>query len=79
METKLKQEGKYEEYEKRMLNGNKNSILEDLEQALDAWINNTETFMTEDGVAEDWSKVKINPEDFTGIKEEIKKAKEQEI
>jgi hypothetical protein len=79
MESQLKATGRYEEYERRMLNGNKNGILEDLERALDAWLVNTDTFMSEDGVAEDWSKVKVNPEDYEGLREEIKKAKEQEI
>jgi hypothetical protein len=79
MESQLKATGRYQEYERRMLNGNKNGILEDLERALDAWIVNTDTIMSEDGVAEDWSKVKVNPEDYQGLRGEIKKAKEQEI
>jgi len=78
-EAKLKREGKFEAYQKAILNGNKNAVLEDLERALDGWLNETTSFVSEDGVVEEWSKVKLKSEDFDGVREEIKKAKEQEI
>jgi hypothetical protein len=78
-ETKLKAEGKYLEYEKQMINGNKNAMLADLEQAIDGWMQETSSFVSEDGVVEDWSKGKRDTTTYDEFKEAIKKAKEQEI
>ena len=79
METKLKIEGKYMEYQKSLLNANKNDILIDLEQVLDNWINESDSFISEDGVVESWSKGKGNEEFYRISKENIKKLKEKEI
>jgi hypothetical protein len=54
MESKLKLEGKYEEYEKNILNMNKNASLEEFEQALDSWLEEKDTFVTEQGDIESW-------------------------
>jgi hypothetical protein len=54
MEAKLKLEGKYEEYEKNILNMNKNASLEEFEQALDSWLEEKDTFVTEQGDIESW-------------------------
>ncbi|MFM2011040.1 MAG: hypothetical protein RLZZ479_1431 [Bacteroidota bacterium] len=54
MEAKLKLEGKYEEYEKNILNMNKNASLEEFEQALDSWLEEKDTFVTEQGDVENW-------------------------
>lgn len=78
-ETRLKAQGEFEEYQKAILNGNKNSMLEDLERALDGWMTQTESFVSEDGVMEDWSKGKKDTAGYEQFKEAIKKAKEQEI
>jgi hypothetical protein len=67
METKLKIEGKYEEYEKNILNGNKNAGLEEFELAVEAWMQENDSFVTEAGDIENWSKV-----DKTKIYEQIK-------
>ncbi len=54
IESKLKLEGKYEEYEKNILNMNKNASLEEFEQALDSWLEEKDTFVTEQGDIESW-------------------------
>jgi len=54
MESKLKLEGKYEEYQKNILNMNKNASLEEFEQALDSWLEEKDTFVTEQGDIESW-------------------------
>lgn len=79
METKLKIKGRYAEYEKSLLNSNKNHILIDLEQVLDNWINETDSFVSEDGVVESWSKGKGNDEFYKNAKENIKILKEKEL
>lgn len=79
METKLKIEGRYSEYEKSLLNANKNHMLIDLEQVLDNWINETDSFVSEDGVVESWSKGKGNDEFYKNAKENIKILKEKEL
>jgi hypothetical protein len=49
-ETKLRLEGKYEEYEKNLLNLNKNISVNDAEQMFEDFINNPYTsYVTEDG------------------------------
>lgn len=68
METKLKAEGKYEDYEKNILNSNKNASLEDFEKALDSWLEEKDTFVSEQGDIENWS-----GGDKTKAYEEIKK------
>ena len=78
-ETRLKTQGRFEEYEKAILNGNKNAILHDLEQALDSWMIESTSFVSEDGVVEDWSGGKKDVANYDEFKEAIKKAKEQEI
>ncbi len=79
MEAKLKIEGKYEEYEKKMLNGNKNSMMDDLEVALDEWLNSNNSFITEAGDVENWGKKVGNDTDTQALRELIQKAKETEI
>lgn len=78
-ETRLKAEGKFEEYQSNILNGNKDALLEDLERALDEWMSQTESFVSEDGVVEDWSAGKRDTSNYGEFKEAIKKAKEQKI
>ena len=67
MESKLKLEGKYEQYEKNILNMNKNASLEEFEQALDSWLEEKDTFVTEQGDIESWQ-----GGDKTKMYEEIK-------
>ena len=78
MEAKLKIEGKYEEYEKNILNMNKNASLEEFEQALDSWLEEKDTFVTEQGDIESWQggdKNKIYKE----LKEKIQEFRKTDI
>lgn len=54
MEAKLKIEGKFEEYQKNILNSNKNASLEDFERALESWLEDNDTFVSEAGDIESW-------------------------
>tara|TARA_R110000787_G_scaffold241562_1_gene347708 strand:+ start:40 stop:615 length:576 start_codon:yes stop_codon:yes gene_type:complete len=79
-ETHLRTIGKYEEYEKNLMNANKNSFITDYEQAVEAYITDTgDTFMSEDGDLENWSKSKSNPETIKALKANIKQLKELEL
>lgn len=55
MEARLKIEGKYEEYEKNVLNLNKNANLEEFERAVEQWLQDKDTFVSEAGEIESWS------------------------
>jgi len=80
METQLKIEGKYEEYEKDLMNKNKNSVLDDFEQALDEYLNSPmDSFYTEDGQKESWQGGQVDKEHILKIKEEIKQQKLKSI
>ena len=72
MESKLKLEGKYEEYQKNILNMNKNASLEEFEQALDSWLEEKDTFVTEQGDIESWQ-----GGDKTQVYQELKKKIEE--
>ena len=78
MEAKLKLEDKYEQYEKNILNMNKNASLEEFEQALDSWLEEKDTFVTEQGDIESWQggdKNKIYKE----LKEKIQEFRKTDI
>lgn len=79
-ETRLKATGKYEEYRKNLMNSNKDSFIKDYEQALEAFLNEGgDTFMSEAGDIENWSKAKINPEVIKALKNNIQQLKEMEL
>jgi len=78
MEDKIKLEGKWEEYAKGAMNRNKNASLEEFEQALDSWLQDKDTFVTEQGDIENWSggdKTKVYQE----LKEKIDELKRTDI
>ncbi len=80
MEAEIKRTGKWEEYEKQMMNLNKNSMVDDFEQAFEEFINaKTDTFVTEQGDIETWSGGKINEDEIKQVKEYIKKLREHQI
>jgi len=80
METKLKLEGKFEEYERKLMNSNRNSLLDELEVALEEYSNSTnDSFITEDGVKETWLGGGIDREFIKKIKEQIKEQKSKTI
>ena len=54
-ESKIKRDGKWEEYEGGIMNANKNASLDDLESALEEWLIQDDTFVTEQGDVESWN------------------------
>jgi hypothetical protein len=54
MEASLKEAGLYEQYEKRMIQGNMKAFASDIEQWANDLINTRDTFVTEAGDVEDW-------------------------
>lgn len=66
-ETEIKRQGKWEEYESGIMNANKNASLNDLERALEDWLVQEDTFVTEAGDVENW-----NGGDKSGIYKEVK-------
>jgi hypothetical protein len=80
MEAKIKREGKWDEYEKGMLNANKNAMVDDFEQSIEEFIKmRSESYFTEAGDVESWSGGKINEEEIKNVKEYIKKLREHEL
>lgn len=80
METKLKAEGKYNEYEKEMMNKNKNAMVDDFEVSIEEFYKmQSESYVTEAGDIESWSGGKINEEEIKNVKEYIKKLREHEL
>jgi hypothetical protein len=79
MESKIKQQGKWEEYESGIMNANKNATLEDVEKAIDYWFEmQDESFVSENGEIESWKggdKTKV----YAQIKENLQKIKAIEI
>ena len=54
MESKIKREGKWKEYESNIMNSSKNAMLDDLEMALENWVEEKDTFVSESGEVEKW-------------------------
>ena len=67
MEAKIKLNGKWEEYERGMVKSNARASLQDFERALEAWYQDRDTFVSENGDVENWS-----GGDKTKMYEEIK-------
>jgi hypothetical protein len=80
MEAKIKREGKWDEYEKGMMNANKNAMVDDFEKAFTEYITSkNESYFTEAGDMESWSGGKINEDEIKNVKEYIKKLREHEL
>jgi len=80
MEAKIKREGKWDEYEKGMMNANKESIVDDFEAAFNEYLNSqNETYITEAGDIESWKGGKVNEDEIKNVKEYIKKLREYKI
>ena len=80
METKLKIEGKFDEYERNLMNKNHNSHLDEFSKALDEYANSTnESFITEDGIKETWLGGGVDHEYIKEMKKQIKEQKEKLI
>jgi len=80
MEAKIKLEGKWDEYEKKMMNANKNAEIDDFEAAFEAFINTkADSYFSEQGDIETWGGGKVNEDEIKNMKEYIKKLRETEI
>ena len=76
METKLKLEGKYEEYEYNLMNQNRTSYLEEFERALTEYETSLpESHYTEDGQKESWQGGSVDKEYIIKMKEQIREMK----
>ena len=78
MEDEIKRLGKWKEYEAGIINKNRNAMLDDLELALDSWVDDKDTFVSESGEVEKWGggeKVSV----YKQVKEEIAKLRKQDI
>ena len=78
-ETNLRHEGKYEEYEKQILNANKNFFLDEALQILDDFENHKETSVSEAGDIENWSGGNVDKDELKKWRENIKKMRNQEV
>lgn len=79
-ETKLKAQGKFEEYQKKMLNANKDSFVKDMSNRLETWYNEKNDFITEQGDIEDWSTSSSGKQEmYEEAKEILKKVKNTEL
>lgn len=80
METKLRIEGKYDEYVSKIMNNNKNQAVDDFEAAIHDWLQSqNETFVSEAGDIESWKGGKISEEEIKNIKEYIAKLRQTEL
>jgi predicted O-linked N-acetylglucosamine transferase (SPINDLY family) len=65
MEAKIRLEGKWDEYEKQMMNTNKEAMVDDFEKAFNDYINSqNESYFTEQGDIESWKGGKINEDEI---------------
>ena len=78
MESEIKRQGKWDEYCANIMNLNKNAELDDLERALEQWVTEKDSFVSEAGEVEKWSggdKKDI----YKQVKEEIAELKKRDI
>jgi hypothetical protein len=78
MEAKIKLDGKWDDYAKNILNLNKNASLEEFETAIESWLVEKDTFISEAGDIESWqggNKQKM----YDDIKANIEKLKNIDI
>jgi len=74
-EAELRKAGLYEQYEKRMIEGNMKAFVRDLEQWAFDYMSSTDSFVTEEGDVEEWKsdtskqklKVLKNIKEFTEV------------
>ena len=80
-ENILRKQGKYKEYEKDILNKNKNDFATEYEKVLDEFLSNPQNieFFSEAGDAEGWSMGKLDPDMIKKLKENVKILKETEL
>jgi hypothetical protein len=77
-QTKMKIDGTWDKYVQDMQRAERDHALEDFEKALDAWVESSDTFVTESGDVEDWGNVDKTVA-YEKIKSEIKKMRQTDI
>lgn len=78
MESEIKRQGKWKEYESGVMNENKDAMLDDLERALENWVDEKDTFVSESGEVEKWGGGDKNSV-YKQVKDEIAKLRKQDI
>jgi hypothetical protein len=78
-ETKLRQEGKFEEYQKNIFNSNKDALLDETLEAIDDWASITSTFVNEAGDVESWGGGAVSKEEVQTLKDQIKELKKRSV
>jgi len=78
-ETKLRQQGKFEEYQRNILNANKNAVLDETLEAIDVWTNIKDTFVNEAGDVENWGGGAVDKEEVVRLKEYVQELKNKSI
>lgn len=79
MEHELRKQGKFEQYQKDIMMKNKSTEVDDLEQVLEAWLNEKDEFLTEQGDVEDWSQSAGKSEMYEEAKEVLRKVRDAEL
>ena len=78
MESEIKRQGKWDEYCANIMNLNKNAELDDLERALEQWVTEKDSFVSEAGEVEKWGggdKTDV----YRQVKAEIAELKKRDI
>ncbi len=78
-ETKLSQEGKFEEYQRNILNANKDAVLDETLEAIDAWASVKDTFVNEAGDIENWGGGAVDRNEVAKLKEYVQELKSKTI
>lgn len=78
METELRRVGKYKEYEKQMMNLNKDSFINDLERFINNYDELKETYIDGNGEVELWNDTN-NDNELKELKEFVEKLKKENI
>ena len=77
-EQEIKLQGKWDEYSGQIMNSNKNEMLNDLERALEEWVDQKDSFVTEQGDVETWNGGN-KKEAYKQVKERIAELKKLDI
>jgi hypothetical protein len=78
MESEIKRLGKWDEYSANIMNRNKNAELDDLEVALEQWVDEQDSFVSEQGEVEKWGGGDKNAI-YKQVKAEIAELKKRDI
>jgi hypothetical protein len=78
MESEIKRQGKWDEYCSNIMNRNKNTELDDLEAALEQWVTEKDSFVSEAGEVEKWGGGDRR-DIYKQVKDEIAKLKKVDI